>query len=85
MFTTMTNIFNPSAHLIQLKSKEGPKDYLPVQCRLVWFREQCPDGVIETELVHFDPDEQHSVSSGTGARMLLFLAPWPGQGHYRDV
>ena len=58
MFTTMTNIFNPSAHIIQLKSKEGPKDYLPVQWRLVWFREQCPDGVIETELVHFDPDRE---------------------------
>ena len=29
--------FNPREHLIQLKSREGSKDYLPVQWRLVWF------------------------------------------------
>jgi quercetin dioxygenase-like cupin family protein len=31
----------------------------------------------------FDPDERHSVSSEAGARILLLLAPWPGEGHYR--
>ena len=31
----------------------------------------------------FDPDERHSVSSESGAKLLLVLAPWPGQGHYR--
>jgi quercetin dioxygenase-like cupin family protein len=36
-------------------------------------------------LVRFEPDERHAVSSAGGARMLLFLAPWPGEGHYRDV
>ena len=34
-------------------------------------------------LVHFEPDERHSVSSEGGARLLLLLAPWPGEGHYR--
>jgi len=34
-------------------------------------------------LVHFLPDERHSVSTATGARLLLVLAPWPGEGHYR--
>jgi quercetin dioxygenase-like cupin family protein len=34
-------------------------------------------------LVHFEPDERHSVSAPTGARLLLLLAPWPGEGHYR--
>src|SRR5262245_49546300 len=34
-------------------------------------------------LFHFRPDERHSVSSQSGARLLLFLAPWPGEGHYR--
>jgi quercetin dioxygenase-like cupin family protein len=34
-------------------------------------------------LFTFEPDERHSVSSESGARMLLFLAPWPGAGHYR--
>lgn len=50
--------FIPSAHLIQLKSKQGAQDYLPVQWRLVWFREYCPEGSIETELIHFDPDRE---------------------------
>jgi quercetin dioxygenase-like cupin family protein len=34
-------------------------------------------------LVHFVPDEQHAVRSADGARLLLLLAPWPGDGHYR--
>ncbi len=35
-------------------------------------------------LVRFEPDERHAVASAGGARMLLFLAPWPGEGHYRE-
>ena len=35
-------------------------------------------------LVMFDPGEVHSVSSETGARLLLLLAPWPAVGHYAD-
>src|SRR5712692_8034164 len=50
----MNNKFNPNDHLIQLKSREGSKDYLPVQWRLVWFRSLCPDGEIVTEMVHLD-------------------------------
>jgi quercetin dioxygenase-like cupin family protein len=34
-------------------------------------------------LVRFDPDERHAISSEGGARVLLVLAPWPGEGHYR--
>jgi quercetin dioxygenase-like cupin family protein len=34
-------------------------------------------------LFRFDPDERHSLSSEGGARILLLLAPWPGEGHYR--
>jgi quercetin dioxygenase-like cupin family protein len=34
-------------------------------------------------LVHFEPDERHFVESERGARILLLLAPWPGEGHYR--
>jgi len=34
-------------------------------------------------LFEFAPDERRSVSSPGGARILLFLAPWPGVGHYR--
>jgi quercetin dioxygenase-like cupin family protein len=31
----------------------------------------------------FDADERRSISSDGGARILLVLAPWPGEGHYR--
>ena len=34
-------------------------------------------------LLRFDPDERHSLASDEGARILLLLAPWPGEGHYR--
>src|SRR5579859_4273353 len=51
-----TRSFNPGDHLMQLKSREGNKDYLPVAWRLVWFREKFPHGSIETELVHLDLD-----------------------------
>jgi quercetin dioxygenase-like cupin family protein len=34
-------------------------------------------------LFHFDPDERHSITSDSGARLLLLLAPWTGAGHYR--
>jgi len=34
-------------------------------------------------LFHFEPDEEHSVTSDGGGRLLLLLAPWPGEGHYR--
>ena len=34
-------------------------------------------------LLAFEPGERHTVASETGARILLFLAPWPGEGHYR--
>jgi quercetin dioxygenase-like cupin family protein len=34
-------------------------------------------------LFRFMPDERHSVASKEGARLLLLLAPWPGEGHYR--
>lgn len=34
------------------------------------------------ELFHFEPNERHSISSERGGRVLIFLAPWPGEGHY---
>lgn len=33
-------------------------------------------------LATFAPGERHAVSSEHGARVLLLLAPWPGDGHY---
>jgi quercetin dioxygenase-like cupin family protein len=34
-------------------------------------------------LVRFEPDERHALRSEGGARILMLLAPWPGEGHYR--
>ena len=34
-------------------------------------------------VIRFDPDERHSLTSDGGARVVLVLAPWPGDGHYR--
>jgi quercetin dioxygenase-like cupin family protein len=40
------------------------------------------DGGVGT-LAHFEPDERHSVASAGGAKILMLLAPWPGEGHFR--
>jgi hypothetical protein len=53
-----TRSFNPNEHIMKLKSKDGVKDYLPVQWRLVWFREQCPHGTIDTEEIEVDLDRE---------------------------
>jgi redox-sensitive bicupin YhaK (pirin superfamily) len=29
----------------------------------------------------FDPGERHAISARSDARLLLVLAPWPGDGH----
>src|SRR5579859_1606389 len=50
--------FNPNDHVIQIKNRQGAADYLPVQWRLVWFREQCPNGTIETEEMEVDLDRE---------------------------
>src|SRR5258708_7976460 len=50
--------FNPNEHLIQIPNKGGKADYLPVQWRLVWFRELCPTGTIDTEEIIVDLDRE---------------------------
>jgi quercetin dioxygenase-like cupin family protein len=32
-------------------------------------------------LAHFEPNERRTVSAITDARLVLVLAPWPGEGH----
>jgi hypothetical protein len=53
--------FNPNDHLSKIKTKQGIQDYLAVQWRLVWLREQAPDATIETELLQLDLDRQVAV------------------------
>jgi quercetin dioxygenase-like cupin family protein len=36
------------------------------------------------QLAWFDAGERRSISTDDGARILLLLAPWPGEGHYRS-
>jgi hypothetical protein len=54
--------FNPNEHLIQIKSGKGDNakssDYLQVMWRLVWFRAECPEGTIETEMLLLDLDKE---------------------------
>jgi len=53
-----SRLFNPNEHVVQIKTKDGFRDYLPVQWRLVWFRSLCPEGVVETEMLHLDPERE---------------------------
>lgn len=32
-------------------------------------------------VAHFDPNERHEVRATADSRLLLVLAPWPGEGH----
>lgn len=50
--------FNPNDHMRQIKSKDGAQDYLDVKWRLVWFRDQCPQGTIDTEEIVIDLDRE---------------------------
>jgi hypothetical protein len=53
-----TRSFNPNDHLMQIKNRGGNADYLPVQWRLVWFNEQCPEGKITIVEKIIDPDRE---------------------------
>jgi quercetin dioxygenase-like cupin family protein len=35
-------------------------------------------------MARFDADERHALRTDGGARVLLLLAPWPADGHYRS-
>lgn len=50
--------FNPNEHLMQIKNRGGAADYLPVQWRLVWFNEKCPEGKITIIEKIIDPDRE---------------------------
>jgi hypothetical protein len=60
MMSGKTTRFNPSEHLRQIERrqrqpdgsfKKVSNDYLDVKWRLVWFREEHPDGSIQTDLL----------------------------------
>jgi quercetin dioxygenase-like cupin family protein len=41
---------------------------------------ECEAGTLAT----FEPGERHAVEAIDAARILLMLAPWPGEGHYAE-
>jgi hypothetical protein len=74
-------MFDPKPHLIQLPRRVKDRitgqyttvydDYLEVKWRLVWFREKCPHGVIETTEICVDLERGYArfravVSDGAG-------------------
>ena len=77
--------------LIGLNAGEALGDHSVKESALVFVLEgsarvEADDETVDAsagELFEFDPDELHSVTSDEGARILLLLAPWPGEGHYR--
>ncbi len=51
------NSFNPREHLVKIRSKDGTmKDYLPANWRLYQARLEHPDIVLESEIIHLDPE-----------------------------
>ena len=56
----MIDIFNPASHLLNIGTQKKPRLYLEVKHRLVWFRQECQEGTIETEIVHIDLDREVS-------------------------
>lgn len=57
--------FDPNNHLSKIMTKQGKQDYLKVQWRLVWYRQECPEGSIETTLLSLDPEKQIAVFKAT--------------------
>lgn len=81
--------FNPNEHLLQIKNRGGAADYLPCQWRLVWFRSLCPNGTIETEVVHLDLDreteEESFVWNNETRRSEKVMKRAPGFAVFRAV
>ncbi len=79
------------AVLIELRAGEALGDHGVKESALLLVLEgtarvETRDESVEAgvgSLFHFEPDERHSVTSQDGARLLLLLAPWTGEGHYR--
>ena len=77
--------------LLELKPGEALGDHTVKESALLLVLDgavhvEAGDESVDAErgtLFHFEPDERHSVTSDGGARLLLLLAPWPGEGHYR--
>lgn len=50
--------FDAEKHLSTIGYGKNAKEYLEVKWRLVWFREKCPKGTIETRLIQLELDSE---------------------------
>jgi quercetin dioxygenase-like cupin family protein len=82
---------DPEARLVAISLPAGEAlDYHQVHERAYVV---VVDGEVEVEhaggtetggqgfVAHFDPKERHEVRATSDSRLILFLAPWPGEGH----
>lgn len=53
--------FDVNKHLIQIKTSQGAREYLPLQGRLLWFTGEVSEYQIETELILLDIDKEVTV------------------------
>ncbi len=54
---TQNSTYDARSHLVQIRSKDGTmKDYLPANWRLYQARLEHPDIVLESEIIHLDPE-----------------------------
>jgi hypothetical protein len=59
--------FKPEEHLISIRGRNGKPDYLETKWRVVWFREEHPDGGISTEVLAVAPPlVKATVVNGSG-------------------
>lgn len=86
---TQQQSFNPNEHMMKIGYKDKAKDYLPVQWRLVWFRDLCPQGTIDTEELEYDLDREvsseESVWNNEKKRMEKVVKVAKGYARYRAV
>jgi len=76
--------FDPNKHLIDIKGKK----YLPVAFRIQWFRDDNPKGMINTDVVSYDPlavkavihdNDGNIIATGHGSAEKTPGAVWTGR------
>lgn len=81
--------FNPNEHLMDIKHGNTTHKYLPVQWRLVWFREKCPKGRIITEEIEVDLDRMCEADvwewNSETRRSEKIRKSAPGYSRYRAI
>ena len=56
MYTTALEQYNPAEHLVQVSTKQGPRQYYPAAWRLYELNLRFPNANFSSEIIHLDPD-----------------------------